>query len=155
MKYTVNVDANKRTVTVNYKGYTGVAKCCPTDTFNLTTGVELALERAKVAYKTANTKTAQPTVMELVRALEKALPRGDMVIIGNAPALTPDHKRYLAALAGVERNATEYEIKKAYDKGYREGYAKCEQEYEDIEEQCDEYIAALERVRELLNEVTE
>ena len=49
MKYTVSINEKKRTVTVNLDGYEGVARCCPTDCFNVQTGVELALERAKVA----------------------------------------------------------------------------------------------------------
>ena len=144
MKYTVNIDAEKRTVTVNYKGSIGVAKCCPTDTFDLTTGVELALERARVAHKNANTKATKPTVMELVRALEQALPKGEMVVVGNGSGLTTAHKKWLHSLT---------DCKGGYDAGYAAGYAKCVQEYEEIEEQCDDYIAALERIRDLLDEV--
>lgn len=139
MKYTVNIDANKRTVTVNYKGYIGVAKCCPTDTFDLTTGVELALERAKVAHKTANTKTAQPTVMELVRALEKALPKGDMVVVGNGKEMTEAQKAWLRSLVGgcqcreVDEDAISQE---AYDDGYNDGYRDAQYEYEEAADEA-------------------
>lgn len=44
MNYTVTVNPTKRSVTVEYEGYKGTARCCPTDTFDLTVGTELALE---------------------------------------------------------------------------------------------------------------
>ena len=49
MNYTVSVNESKKEIVVMLDGYKGVAKCCPTDNFNLGTGIELALERAKVA----------------------------------------------------------------------------------------------------------
>jgi flagellar biosynthesis/type III secretory pathway protein FliH len=138
MKYTVNIDAEKRTVTVNYKGSIGVAKCCPTDTFDLTTGVELALERARVAHKNANTKATKPTVMELVLALEKALPKGEMVVVGNGKEMTKAQKAWLRSLVGgcqcreVDVDAIE---QKAYDEGYNDGYADAEMECNEEEEE--------------------
>lgn len=138
MKYTVNIDAEKRTVTVNYKGYIGVAKCCPTDTFDLTTGVELALERARVAHKNANTKATKPTVMELVHALEKALPKGEMVVVGNGKEMTEAQKAWLRSLVGgcqcrkVDTDAIE---QNAYDEGYNDGYADAEMECNEAEEE--------------------
>lgn len=141
MKYTVSIDAEKRTVTVNYKGSIGVAKCCPTDTFDLTTGVELALERARVAHKNANVKATKPTVMELVHALEQALPKGEMVVVGNGKGLTSAQKRWLHSLT---------DCKGDYDAGYEAGYAECEREYEDIEDSLDEYESLMARIRGLL-----
>ena len=138
MKYTVNIDAEKRTVTVNYKGYIGIAKCCPTDTFDLTTGVELALERARVAHKNANTKATKPTVMELVLALEKALPKGEMVVVGNGKNMTEAQKAWLRSLVGgcqcrkVDVDAIE---QNAYDEGYNDGYADAEMECNEEEEE--------------------
>lgn len=138
MKYTVNIDAEKRTVTVNYKGSIGVAKCCPTDTFDLTTGVELALERARVAHKNANTKATKPTVMELVHALEKALPKGEMVVVGNGKNMTEAQKAWLRSLVGgcqcrkVDTDAIE---QAAYDEGYNDGYADAEMECNEAEEE--------------------
>lgn len=143
MKYTVTIDADKRTVTVNYKGSIGVAKCCPTDTFDLTTGVELALERARVAYKNANTKATRPSVMELVHALEQALPKGEVVVVGNGEGLTSAHKRWLHSLT---------DCKGDYDAGYAAGYAKCVQEYEEVEESLEEYETLMARIREMLVE---
>ena len=143
MKYTVNIDAEKRTVTVNYKGSIGVAKCCPTDTFDLTTGVELALERARVAHKNANTKATKPTVMELVHALEQALPKGEMVVVGNGSGLTSAHKHWLHSLT---------DCKGGYDAGYAAGYAKCVQKYEEVEESLEEYETLMARIREMLDE---
>jgi hypothetical protein len=146
MKYTVNIDAEKRTVTVNYKGSIGVAKCCPTDTFDLTTGVELALERARVAHKNANTKATKPTVMELVHALEQALPKGEMVVVGNGNGLTSAHKQWLHSLTGCKGD---------YHAGFEAGYAQCEREYEEIEDSLAEYDELLARIRGMLDEATE
>lgn len=168
MKYTVNIDAEKRTVTVNYKGSIGVAKCCPTDTFDLTTGVELALERARVAHKNANTKATQPTVMELVRALEKALPKGEMVVVGNGKEMTEAQKAWLRSLVGgcqcheVDEDAISQE---AYDDGYNDGYRDAQYEYEEAADEAYErgyreghdegvdegYEAAKEGLREWLD----
>lgn len=75
MDYTVNIDGKKRTVTVEKDGYKGVARCCPTDQFNLQTGIELALERAKVAKATAESnKKQRSTAIE--NELEEAYDKG-------------------------------------------------------------------------------
>lgn len=137
MKYTVSINEKKRTVTVNLDGYAGVARCCPTDCFNVQTGVELALERAKVAKKNAEnakkcaekTAPAKPMgVMELVKALEKALPKGQMVLVGEGKELTEAQKKWLADLAGVKpcecachEGYTEDEMEDARNKAYEEG----------------------------------
>jgi hypothetical protein len=161
MQYTVTINEKSKTVIVNLNGYEGVAKCCETDTFNLQTGIELALERARVAE--ANAKKPKPTtksmgVMELIKALEKALPKGEVVLVGNGDGLTANQKKWLASLAGeankcncschkdcddCERVFTEEEYNQAYDEGYDEGYADghsdgydegCSQNETDIDE---------------------
>lgn len=40
MNYTVTINPTKRSVTVEYEGYKGTARCCPDDTFNLTDGLD-------------------------------------------------------------------------------------------------------------------
>ena len=138
MKYTVSINEKKRIVTVNLDGYVGEAKCCPTDNFCLSTGIELALERAKVAKKNASVKPAPAKpmgVMELVKALERALPKGQMVVVGEGKELTDAQKKWLANLAGVKpcecdchEGYTEDEMEgvrnEAYEEGYEEGYDK-------------------------------
>ena len=143
MKYNVSVNEKSKTVTVILDGgYKGVAKCCEGDSFCLTTGIELALERAKVAKanaekpKTAIAKSGD--VMELVKALEKALPKGGMVVVGNGDRMTEENKKYLRSLVGdchcscrvEDKGYTEEELEEAvedarsdgYDEGYNEGY---------------------------------
>lgn len=133
MKYTVTID--NKTVTVNLNGYKGVAKCCDTDTFNLQTGIELALERARVAEENAkNAKTAKPmTVMELVKALEKALPKGQMVVVGNGNGLTAEQKRWLHSLSGCTNKGgyTEDDLNEAYDEGYADGENSVDDRYDE------------------------
>jgi flagellar biosynthesis/type III secretory pathway protein FliH len=135
MKYTVEINEKSKTVAVNLNGYKGVAKCCETDTFNLQTGIELALERARVAEANAkNVKTAKPMgVMELVKALEKALPKGQMVVVGNGATMTAEQKRWLHSLSGCTNKDgyTAEDLDEAYDKGYDEGYADAESDAED------------------------
>lgn len=104
MNYTVSVDERKKVITVVLDGYKGVAKCCDTDHFNLATGIELALERAKVAKRTAETKaettldTASTT--ELAKALESRLPKNGIVVIGEGKALSDVQKKRLLSLVG-------------------------------------------------------
>lgn len=146
MKYTVSINEKKRTVTVNLDGYEGVARCCPTDCFNVQTGVELALERAKVAKANAENakkcaeKTApvgsmanRMTVTMLAEQLEKVLPKGSMVVAvgGGDKCLTDEGRKWLAELAGKyackcdKECLSEDEIEEiertAYDEGYDEG----------------------------------
>ena len=139
MKYTVSINEKKRIVTVNLDGYVGEAKCCPTDNFCLSTGIELALERARVAKKNASIKptpTKSMGVIELAEALQKALPKGQMVLVGEGDELTEAQKKWLADLAGIKpcnchEGYTEDEMEDArheayeedYDSGYNEGYA--------------------------------
>jgi hypothetical protein len=136
MKYTVTINEKSKTVVVNLNGYEGVAKCCETDTFNLQTGIELALERARVAEANAKKPKviAKPMgVMELVKALEKALPKGQMVIVGNGEGMTARQKEWLHSLTDCKGNCscegecyTDEEIEDikadAYEEGYDEGY---------------------------------
>ena len=126
MKYTVTI--NNKTITVNLNGYKGVAKCCDTDTFNFQTGIELALERARVAEANAKKSTicGKPMgVMELVKALEKALPKGEMVVVGNGATMTEEQKRWLHSLTDCKDRGgyTEEDLDKAYNDGYDDGYA--------------------------------
>lgn len=138
MKYTVSINEKKRIVTVNLDGYVGEAKCCPTDNFCLSTGIELALERAKVAKRNAEEKKNRSNcpnlegygnIMSLVKALEKALPKGQMVLVGNGDELTDAQKKWLADLAGVKpcdcdchEGYTEDEMEDARHEAYEEGY---------------------------------
>lgn len=136
MKYTVTINEKSKTVVVNLNGYEGVAKCCETDTFNLQTGIELALERARVAEANAKKPTAKPmTVMELVKALEKALPKGQMVVVGNGNGLTAEQKRWLHSMTDCKGGCSckkydeDYlaEIREeAYNEGYTDGQDACE-----------------------------
>jgi hypothetical protein len=144
MKYTVSVNEKSKVITVTLAdGTVGTAKCCDTDCFNLTTGIELALERAKVAKANAEKPKVAKSgdVMELVKALEKALPKGQMVLVGNGEGLTADQKAWLHSLTDCKGGCsceccdcdedddcyTEDEVEElksdAYDEGYDDGYS--------------------------------
>ena len=124
MNYTVSINEKKRTVTVTLAdGTKGVAQCCPTDKFDINTGIELALERAKVAKANKSGNKTSLSVVELVKALEKALPKGQMVVVGNGDKLTEAQKKWLASLAGVN-NACKCDCCDDCDESYNEGYAK-------------------------------
>ena len=145
MKYTVSINEQAKEIKVNLNGYEGVAKCCPTDSFNITTGIELALERAKVAKANAEKPkvTAKPmTVMELVKALEKALPKGQMVVVGNGKELTAEQKRWLHNLTDCKGGCrcesqcyTDEDIEEikeaAYDEGYEDGENSVDDRYDE------------------------
>lgn len=145
MKYTVSINEKKRTVTVSLDGYEGVARCCPTDCFNVQTGVELALERAKVAKANAknvkkNTEETTPigsaangmSVDMLAKQLEKVLGKGNIVVVvgGGDKCLTDSGRDWLAELAGKcacncdKEHLSEHEINKTERTAYDEGYAK-------------------------------
>lgn len=131
MKYTVTINENAKEIKVNLNGYEGVAKCCPTDSFNITTGIELALERAKVAKAKAEDKSVKASaknmgVMELVKALEKALPKGQMVIVGNGNGLTAEQKKWLHSLSGCKGGYSEEDLDNAYESGYADGADECD-----------------------------
>ena len=144
MKYTVEINEKSKSITVDLDGYKGTAKCCPTDSFNITTGIELALERAKVAKASAEKPkaVAKPmTVMELVKALEKALPKGQIVIVGNGKELTAEQKKWLCNLAECKCSKsdgnyyTDEEIEdikiEAYDEGYADGEESIDDRYDE------------------------
>jgi hypothetical protein len=172
MKYTVSVNEKSKVITVTLAdGTVGTAKCCDTDQFNLATGIELALERAKVAKANAEKPkvTKSGDVMELVKALEKALPKGEMVLVGNGDKLTDHQKAWLHSLTdckggckcGCECEDCEYqyteadldsERQDAYDEGYNEGYADGEAHKEaEISEAYDEgYADAVNAMRRTL-----
>lgn len=176
MKYTVSVNDKSKTVTVTLAdGTKGVAKCCDTDQFNLSTGIELALERAKVAKATAEkAKEVKPTEMAtrmsvtmLAQQLEKTLPKGHIVVAvgGGDGCLTANGKAWLARIAGVSTKGcpcschddgdyyTEDEIEDikeaAYDEGYDDGYNEATEgnmNENDVEE-------ILDRVRDILTDI--
>ena len=154
MKYTVTVNEKSKVITVTLAdGTVGTAKCCDTDCFNLTTGIELALERAKVAKANAEKPKVAKSgdVMELVRALEKALPEGHMIIVGNGGGLTEAQKAWLYPLTdckggcsceggcdcecGCDKDCeeceyqyTEADLDREREDAYDEGYADGERE---------------------------
>ena len=158
MKYNVSINEAKRSITVTLAdGTKGVARCCPTDRFDINTGIELALERAKVAQRIAQTPVKTPSVMELVKALEEALPKGQMVLVGNGKELTDNQKKWLASIAGVSTKCNcpccdcdeDDEYENGYDDGYADGYADAEADYEE----ATDTEAALARIREVLEDV--
>jgi hypothetical protein len=167
MKYTVSINEEKRAVTVTLEdGTKGVARCCPTDRFDINTGIELALERAKVAKANAEKEkaTTEPkpkSVMELVHELEKALPEGEMVVVGNGKEMTAEQKKWLVFLAGVPAKChchcdchcgdsdEDGDYESGYDDGYNDGYADAEAEYADESDN----ETALNRIREILEDV--
>ena len=161
MKYTVSINEAKRSITVTLAdGTKGTARCCPTDRFDINTGIELALERAKVAKATAikekesKMKNPSPSVMELVKALENALPVGQMVIVGNGKEMTANQKAWLRSIAGgcdcKCHEVDEDEIyDRGYDEGYADGYADAEADYADETDNEE----ALNRIREVLTDV--
>ena len=145
MKYTVIINEKSKSITVDLDGYKGTAKCCPTDSFNITTGIELALERAKVAKANAEkpTPTAKPMgVTELVKALEKALPKGQMVIVGNGEGMTARQKEWLHSMTDCKGECscegkcyTDEDIEdikgEAYDEGYEDGKNEADDRYDE------------------------
>ena len=171
MKYTVSINEKKQTITVTLAdGTQGVAKCCPTDKFDIGTGIELALERAKVAQasRTKSTPTSPKSVMELIKALEAALPKGEMVVVGNGAEMTERQKEWLHSLTDCKCSCdccgdcekmyseAEYDdaVSEAYENGhadgYDKGYADALEETEQLNE--DDIEEILDRVREVLEE---
>ena len=147
MKYTVAIDESKKEIKVTLAdGTVGVAKCCPTDNFNLGTGIELALERAKVAKKNKeNTPIDTRSYTALAKALEQKLPKGSamLIISGGDENLNEAHKDWLRGIIGDKtcdcKCLSEYYsegevdelVDKAYNEGYEDGYADCEYEMAD------------------------
>ena len=167
MKYNVSINEAKRSITVTLAdGTKGVARCCPTDRFDINTGVELALERAKVAKamaikeKEAKMKNPTPSIMELIKALEKALPVGQMVVVGNGKEMTTEQKKWLASIAGVSTkchcsccDCEEGDYESGYDDGYEDGYADAMAEVEDEESEAEDLEEALGHIRDILKDI--
>ena len=173
MNHNVTVNPTKRSVTVEHEGYKGTARCCPSDTFDLSTGIELALERAKVAKKNAEkAKEIKPTAMAtrmsatmLAKQLEQVLPKGSIAVVvgGGDNCLTAEGKKWLATLAGVSakcdckcHEVNEDEIyDRGYDEGYADGYADAEADIGEEEEESKEEVieALMDKVREMLDDI--
>ena len=145
MQYTVAINEKKKEIRVVLDGYEGVAKCCPTDRFDLQTGIELALERARVAKANAEKEKAVATapksitVAEAIAVLEKYV-GGHVAIIGGGKGMSESQKaelrRYADMYAPIECPHCKEQYDKGYNKGYDEGYADCCTDYgEDIEDE--------------------
>ena len=139
MNYTVSVNESKKEIRVMLDGYEGVAKCCPTDNFNLGTGIELALERAKVAK--ANDTKSKPamSVSEAIKVLEKHA-GGHIIVIGGGDHISESQKMELRRYADMYAPTDECD---RYEEGYADGYAEGTKdtlaELEcDCDEDCDE-----------------
>ena len=166
MKYSVSINEKKQTITVTLAdGTQGVAKCCPTDKFDIGTGIELALDRAKNAQAARSKPSPSPSpmsVMELVRALEKALPKGKMVIVGNGVKMTAEQKEWLHSLTDCKcscdcANCPEWDAvyDAAHEDGYNEGYSDGEahKDAELVEAYDEGYNDAMAKVRGLIDEL--
>ena len=168
MKYTVSINEAKRSITVTLAdGTKGVARCNPSDRFDFNTGIELALERAKVAKKNAEkAKEIEPTPMAtqmtitmLAKQLEKTLPKGQIIVAvgGGDHCLTEQGKKWLAGIAGVSTKCgcsccncnEDGDYESGYDDGYADGYADAEADYEGKTDNAE----FLDRIREVLADV--
>ena len=76
--------------------------------------------------------------MELVKALEKALPKGQMVIVGNGKELTAEQKRWLHNLTDCKGGCscegecyTDEDIENIRADAYEDGYADGENSVDD------------------------
>lgn len=147
MNYTVTVNEAKRTIEVVIDGkHKGVAKCCKSDNYNLQTGIELALERAKVAKANAEmpkVKSAEDmSVRELAAIIERKLRKGELVVIGEGKKPSANQKAvlhsYTDCKGGITKEELEEKVNSAYDEGYADGYADAVDEYdEEYDEDCD------------------
>jgi hypothetical protein len=96
-------------------------------------------------------------VMELVKALEKALPKGQVVLVGNGDGLTKSHKEWLRSLAGCNGKCyTAEDIEEiedaAYNEGYDDGYADGVGEVGENELTEDELYELSDKIHELVVE---
>ena len=135
MNYTVAVNEAKKEIKVMLDGYEGIARCCPTDNFNLGTGIELALERAKVAKANANKPkpTAKPTIAEAIKIVEEYV--GDHIaIVGKGASLSENQKRELRKYADMYAPSHSCKCKDRYDEGYADGY---DEGYADGRDECE------------------
>lgn len=126
---------------------------------------------------------ATASVMELIEALEKALPQGEMVVIGNGEAFTDAHKKWLIQLAGgcnCNCDCKCYEVdedenykrgfEEGRDEGYAEGYLEGKEKgyneghedgydegYADAEACCgddyEEYYDAMQRIIAIIDDI--
>lgn len=115
---------------------------------------------------------ATASVMELIEALEKALPKGEMVVVGNGEALSDAHKEWLIQLAdGCDCDCKCHKADdEAYDKGYNEGYLEGKEKgynegyedgydegYADAEACCgddyEEYYEAMQRIIAVIDDI--
>lgn len=143
MKYTVSINEKSRSITVTLAdGTKGVARCNPCDRFDINTGIELALERAKVASK-AKTAPAKPTITEAIKVVEEYV--GDHIaIVGRGASLSENQKRELRKYADMYAPSPSRgdRYNEGYAKGYDDGYAdacdecECEDDYEECEPNC-------------------
>jgi flagellar biosynthesis/type III secretory pathway protein FliH len=159
MNYTVAVNEAKKEIKVMLDGYEGIARCCPTDNFNLSTGIELALERAKVAKANANKPkpTAKPTIAEAIKIVEEYV--GDHIaIVGKGASLSENQKRELRKYADMYAPC---ECKDRYDEGYADGYDEgyadgcdeCECDCECHHNEADEVSAMAKRMIARIEEI--
>ena len=135
MNYTVAVNEAKKEIKVMLDGYEGIARCCPTDNFNLGTGIELALERAKVTKANANKPkpTAKPSIAEAIKIVEEYV--GDHIaIVGRGASLSENQKRELRKYADMYAPSHSCKCEDRYDEGYADGY---EEGYADGSCECD------------------
>ena len=147
MNYTVAINEKKKEIRVILDGYEGVAKCCPTDRFDLQTGIELALERARVAKANAEKEKATApksiSVADAIAVLEKYV-GGHVAIIGGGEGMSESQKaelrRYADMYAPIECPHCKEQYDKGYGEGYDEGYDACRAEYDDSDEIEDEVI---------------
>ena len=147
MNYTVAVNESKKTIEVVIEGkYKGVAKCCASDNYNLQTGLELALERAKVAKAKAEmpkVKSAEDmSIRELAAIIERKLGKGQVVVIGEGRVPSAGQKAvlhsYTDCKGGITKEELDEKVNSAYDEGYADGYADAVDEYdEEYDEDCD------------------
>ena len=140
MKYTVTINEKSKSVTVVLAdGTKGYAKCHEGDAFNITTGIELALERAKVAKANANKPKPTVSVSEAIKVLERYV--GDHIaIIGGGTNMSDSQKMELRRYADMYAPTDECD---RYEEGYADGYAEGTKdtlaELEcDCDEDCDE-----------------
>ena len=104
---------------------------------------------------TLEVNESKRTVMELVHELEKALPAGEMVIVGNGKELTAEQKAWLHSLTDCEgdyNGGYDDGYTDGHDEGYDEGYYDALNEHDECED-CDKYSDAMRRIVEILDEV--
>jgi hypothetical protein len=141
MNYVVSVNEAKGTVEVVIEGkYKGVAKCNKADNYNLQVGIELALERAKVAKANAEkpkVRNAEDmSIRELGAIIERKLGKGQVVIIGEGRVPSAEQREVIHSYSGCKGGYDE-----GYAEGYDDGYSDAYDEIdavEDDDDDCDE-----------------